>query len=156
MGDFHEHVLFGFFTASAVSFLTQGYLSLTTEELLLSVFMLVIGSVLPDIDHKKSYVHRAAKAFASVGLAALTLVSLPFPVHVNFVFASAVFLLVYTSVSSMRIAHRGFTHSISFMTICGSLSALATTYLYASPVPGLAVGLGILSHLVLDREFKLS
>lgn len=156
MGDFHEHVLFGFFTASAVSFLLRGYIALDNVELLLSVTMLVIGSVLPDIDHKNSYVHRAAKAFASVGSATLSLVLLPFPVHVNFVFAAAIFLLVYTSISSMKITHRGFTHSVGFCTVVASLTALASSYLYASAVPGLAVGLGIFSHLLLDREFKLS
>jgi inner membrane protein len=156
MGDFHEHVLFGFFTASVVSFLLRGYIDLTTAELLLSVTMLVIGSVLPDIDHKNSYVHRAAKAFVSVGSAALSLVILPFPVHVNFVFAAAIFLLIYTSVSSMKITHRGFTHSIGFLTVFASLSALASTYLYASAVPGLAIGLGIFSHLLLDSEFKFA
>ncbi|MFB6174442.1 MAG: metal-dependent hydrolase [Candidatus Nanohalobium sp.] len=156
MGDFREHVLFGFFTASVVSFILRGYIALNKTELLLSVLMLVIGSILPDIDHKKSYVHRAAKAFASVGFASLSLVLLPFPVYVNFVFAAAVFLMIYTSISSMKITHRGFTHSISFCTVVTSLAVLGSSYIYSSAVPGLAIGLGIFSHLMLDREFKFS
>lgn len=156
MGDFHEHVLFGLFTASIVSFLLRSWLILSSLEIILSAFMLVIGSVLPDIDHKNSYVHRAAQAFASIGSAVFSLVLLPFPIHINFVFAAAAFLLVYTSISSMRITHRGFTHSLSFCGIVASLAVIASVYLYASAFPGLAVGLGIFSHLLLDREFKLA
>lgn len=155
MGDFHEHILFGFLTASVVSFLLRGYLFLQPLELTLSVIMLVVGSILPDIDHKNSYVHRAAKALASIGAAVLSLVLLPFPIHVNFVFSAAAFLLVYTSISSMRITHRGFTHSFSFCSTVTSLTVIASVYMYASPVPGLAIGLGMVSHLLLDREIKI-
>lgn len=156
MGDFTEHIMFGFFTASIVSFLFKAYIFLNPIEMLVSSLMLVVGSVLPDIDHKNSYVHRAAQGFASIGSAILALVLLPFPIHISFVFASAIFLLIYTSISSMRIKHRGFTHSFSFCTTVASLTVIASVYMYASPVPGLAVGLGILSHLLLDREFKLT
>lgn len=156
MGDFKEHVLFGFLTASVVSFFLKGWINLTAGEIVFSVVMLVVGSVLPDIDHKKAYVHRAAKAFASIGSSIAVLLLFPFPIHVNFVFGAASFLLVYTSISSMRITHRGFTHSFSFCTIVVSLTVIASTYLYASIAPGLAIGLGILSHLILDREFKMA
>ncbi|MFB6115618.1 MAG: metal-dependent hydrolase [Candidatus Nanohalobium sp.] len=156
MGDFKEHVLFGFLTASVVSFFLKGWINLGPAEIALSVTMLVVGSVLPDIDHKKAYVHRAAKAFASIGSSIAVLLLFPFPIHINFVFGAASFLLVYTSISSMRIKHRGFTHSLSFCTIVMSLAVIGSVYLYASAVPGIAVGLGVFSHLLLDREFKLA
>lgn len=155
MGDFKQHVIFGFLTGSVVSFFLKGWINLSPTELFLSVTMLVIGSVLPDIDHKKAYVHRAAKSFTSIGGGVAAIVYLPFPVYINFVFACIAFLFIYTSISSMRIKHRGFTHSISFCTIVMSLGVITSVYLFTSIVPGIAIGLGVMSHLVLDREFKI-
>lgn len=155
MGDFTEHVMFGLLSASIVAFLFQENLNLTNLEIMASSIAVVVGSVLPDIDHKNAYVHRAAKAFSSIGAAILSVTLLPFPIYINFVIAAMAFIGVYIGFSMIKMKHRGFTHSLIFtVTIC-SLSIIAAVLLLSSIVPGVAVGLGILSHLILDQHISI-
>ncbi|MFB6241875.1 MAG: metal-dependent hydrolase, partial [Candidatus Nanosalina sp.] len=155
MGDFTEHVLFGFLTAAMVSYFLKQNIALGAPEAFASSLAIVVGSVLPDIDHKNAYVHRAVKAFASIGAGVFAVVFLPFQIQHNFVVAAAAFLVVYIGFSAIKMEHRGFTHSLSFMAIVSSLAVISSVLLLSSPAPGVAAGLGVLSHLVLDQEFKL-
>lgn len=156
MGDFKEHVLFGFLTASVAAYFLKQNLVLAFPEVVISSIGIFIGSVISDIDHKKAYVHRAVKSFSSIGLGGVLLFFLPFRIHQNFIAASGAFLIVYTSFSAVKMRHRGFTHSLSFLAIVSSLGVISGVLLFSSIIPGLAVGLGVFSHLVLDGEFKLT
>lgn len=156
MGDFKEHVIFGLLTAAAASYFLNDYLHLTQPEIIASSITIVIGSVLPDIDHNKAYVHRGAKAFASIGGAVLAVIYTPAPVHVGFALSAAVFLGVYIGFSSIKMKHRGFTHSLAFLLLTSIATAAMSLSMVTSPVPGVALGLGIGSHLVLDQHFSLS
>ncbi|MFB6193158.1 MAG: metal-dependent hydrolase [Candidatus Nanohaloarchaea archaeon] len=156
MGDFKEHILFGFLAAALVSYFLKDKMLLTPVETFVSSIAIVVGSVLPDIDHKNAYVHRAAKAFFSIGLAILGIVFLPLPLHLRFAAASALFLMAYIGFSSIKMQHRGFTHSISFTALVSSAVVLGSFYSFSSTTPGIAMALGILSHLALDQEFKLA
>lgn len=155
MGDFSEHILFGFLSASVISYFVKGLLVLQPMEALAASIAVVVGAILPDIDHKNSYVHRAVKALTSIAAGVGAVIFLPFPIHHRYVIAAMAFLGVYTSFSLVKIRHRGFTHSISFATIVTSAAIIASTYTLYSLVPGIALGVGILSHLLLDGEFKL-
>jgi inner membrane protein len=155
MGDFTEHVLFGFLTGALVSYFLKQNIALGAPEMAASTLAIVIGSVLPDIDHKNAYVHRAVKAFSSIGAGVFAVVFLPFQIHYNFVVAAAAFLAVYIGFSRIKMEHRGFTHSLSFTAIVSSLAVISSVSLFGSPAPGVATGLGVLSHLALDWEFKL-
>lgn len=155
MGDFSEHILFGFLSASVISYIVKGLLVLQPAEALAASLAVVVGAILPDVDHKNSYVHRAVKAFTSIATGVAAVMFLPLPIHQRYVIAAMAFLGVYTSFSLVKIKHRGFTHSISFVAIVTSVAVIASTYLLYSFVPGVALGVGLLSHLVLDTEFKL-
>lgn len=156
MGDFTEHVLFGSLTGLAVSYIFKQDIALGAPEAIASSLAIVVGSVLPDIDHKNAYIHRASKAFASITLGILTLILLPFKLHQNFFVALGVFLGVYAAFSAVKMRHRGFTHSFSFLMIISSVCVISGVYLFSSVIPGIAAGLGVMSHLILDREFKLT
>ncbi len=155
MGDFSEHVLFGFLSAAVVSYFLKGVVSFGSVDVLAGGFAVFLGSILPDIDHKRSYVHRSVKSFTSLSLGALVAYVLPLSLPQRFISGTLVFLLVYWLIGRAKIRHRGITHSFSFLIIVGSLSVLASNFLLYSVLPGLALGVGVLSHLVLDREFKL-
>jgi inner membrane protein len=155
MGDFSEHILFGFLSASVISYIVKGLLVLQPVEVLAASLAVVVGAILPDIDHKNSYVHRAVKAFTSIATGIAAVIFLPLPFHQRYVIAAMGFLGVYTSFSLVKIKHRGFTHSISFAAIVTSISVIASTYFIYSFVPGIALGVGLASHLLLDGEFKL-
>lgn len=155
MGDFSEHILFGFLSASVISYIVKGLLILQPSEALAASIAVVVGSILPDVDHKKSYVHRAVKAFTSIAAGISAVIFLPMPIHQRYVIAAMIFLAVYTSFSLVKIKHRGFTHTISFAAIVTSLAVITSVIFLYSIVPGIALGVGIGSHLLLDGEFKL-
>lgn len=156
MGDFKEHVLFGFLTASVFAYFMKHNINMGLSESIVTSASIFLGSVLPDVDHKKAYVHRAVKSFLSITPGMLCIFFLPFQIHYNFAVGVLMFGVIYTVISRAKIRHRGFTHSFSFLVIVASLGVILSVYLFSSPVPGLAGGLGILSHLILDGELKMT
>lgn len=154
MGDFSEHVLFGFLTAVLVAFLAKGLFSFNPFESIASVTAVFVGSVLPDVDHKNSYVHRSVKAFVSL-LAASVAFFLPLPVVRKYMLYVTIMVTVYWGIGRMKIRHRGFTHSLAFCAILGSLGVIASVLSLGSYLPGLALIIGLFSHLVLDGEIKI-
>lgn len=156
MGDFTEHILFGFLAAAVTAYILKQNVTLGVGEAITSSLAVLVGSVLPDIDHKKAYVHRAVKSFSSIGLGLATIFFLPLPVRYSFFAGVTVFLLVYLAFSVVKMRHRGFTHSFSFLAIITSISFIGGIYAFSSPAPGIAAGIGLLSHMILDGEFKIS
>lgn len=156
MGDFHEHVVFGFLVAAVVSYALQDLVDLTAMEVTASAVMVVVGAILPDIDHKHAYVHRAAQSFASIGAGILVIIYAPLPIYVGCAAAALVFLLVYTGFSRITLTHRGFTHSLSFLVLLSVTAMVSSSHLMASLVPGIALGIGISSHLLLDQHVSLA
>lgn len=154
MGDFSEHVLFGLLTATGVAYLAGDLFSLTPAESAVSVLAVFVGSLIPDIDHRNSYVHRAVKSLVAI-VAAAAAFFIPAPLQLRFLVAVLAFLTVHVTVSGMKIRHRGYTHSVSFSLIVASVFTIATVLSMGSAVPGIAFGIGLFSHLVLDGEFKL-
>lgn len=155
MGDFSEHVLFGFLVATILYYALAEFLVVEPFTMVAATVAVFIGSVLPDIDHKKSYVHRAAKAFASISTGLAVFVLAPFSYKQKFGFSIAAVLFVYAGTSSLKLRHRGVTHSGSFCLILTAVVAVLGAAFSGSAIPGLALGTGMLSHLMLDQEFKL-
>lgn len=155
MGNFKEHLIFGFLTAAVLTHFIDQSLNLASHEILLSGLAVAVGAVIPDIDHKKAYVHRAVKSFISISLGLSTMILSPWKTHYSFILGLTIFLIVFTAISRSKITHRGFTHSISFMTIISSVAIISGVLALSTAVPGLALGLGVFSHLLLDREFKM-
>lgn len=155
MGDFYEHVLFGLLLSAVTAYLLKDVVSLTGAESVMAVIAVFVGSVLPDIDNKNAYVHRAIKAFISIVAGGMIFLLSPVSLTSRFVLGSAALLAVHLSLKLVKIKHRGVTHTISFCTTISSLAVIAGVYLFGSAVPGIALGLGLASHLVLDSEFRL-
>lgn len=151
MGDFSEHVLFGFLTAAVAGYVMKSPLSTGFFESLSALLLLFAGSVLPDVDHENSYVHRAVKSFLSISAAAAMLL-LPVELHYRFAAAVVVFIVAYTGVSRLRPRHRGYLHSVRFAFFASCVVLSATVLVSGSLVPGAAFSLGLFSHLLLDRE----
>ena len=155
MGNFTEHVVFGLLAASVTMYFLDSYFLLSQTDLALSAIAVIIGSILPDVDHKNAYAHKGAKITVSLGSAVAAVLFLPIPIYLGLAASAGVFTFSYVTFGSIRMKHRGFTHSLSFTAIATSGSVIAAVYLISTPLPGLALLIGILSHLVLDREFKL-
>lgn len=154
MGDFSEHILFGLLTATAVAYIAGDIFSLTVAESAVSVLAVFVGSLIPDVDHKNSYIHRAIKSMLALALSG-TAFLLPARIEMRFLISVLVFLSVHLFISKMKIRHRGFTHSVSFCMTAVSLFTIAVVLSMGSTIPGIAFGIGVFSHLLLDGEFKL-
>ncbi|MFB6144203.1 MAG: metal-dependent hydrolase [Candidatus Nanohaloarchaea archaeon] len=152
MGDFSEHVLFGLLAAAVSGYLLKGLVSPGFFEALSGLLLLFAGSVLPDIDHENSYVHRSIKAFLSISGAAAVMTFTPLMIHRRFAVAVIVMAATYAAVSVLRPRHRGFTHSWRFAFYSSSLVVSATVLVSGSLVPGAGFTLGVFSHLLLDGE----
>lgn len=155
MGDFTEHIFFGLLIASLTAYFTDAWLQISVSETVVSVIAVIAGSVIPDIDHENSYVHRSVKAFASISAGLIVAVLAEAAVHLKFLSGVVVFLATYLLVSALKPRHRSYFHTISFCVSAASIATLASIYLFSSPVPGVAFGVGTGSHLLLDGEFQL-
>ncbi|MFB6213331.1 MAG: metal-dependent hydrolase [Candidatus Nanohaloarchaea archaeon] len=155
MGDFSEHVLFGFLFAAVSYYFLSSWFFTTPAMMVAAVAAVFVGSVLPDIDHRKSYVHRSAKAFTSISAGISVLLFAPVDYRYRFVLAVIAVLLIYSAIAAVKLRHRGVTHSISFCLAVTAAMAVTGVYAAGSAIPGLALGTGLFSHLLLDRELKL-
>ncbi len=154
MGDFKEHILFGLLTAAVLMYLFEEFIDITALEALSGALAVFIGSIMPDIDHKRSYVHRAVKSFTSISAGILTFLVAPLETHQRYIAGITVFLMVYSFFSRIKMKHRGFTHTLTFCIIATSVGIILSVTFFYTVIPGLALGVGILSHLLMDREFK--
>lgn len=155
MGDFKEHVLFGLLTAAVLSYFVKELMSLTSIEVFLGAMAVFLGSIIPDVDHKRSYIHRSVKSFTSIAAGVFAAFMVPLDIQFRYLAALTVFLTVYTGFSAVRIKHRGFTHSLTFCILVTSTAVVLSSVFLYTLIPGIALGIGLLSHLLLDRELKL-
>lgn len=156
MGNFKEHILFGIITALIAINLLPSNLQLTTTEQLSTIIAVLAGSVMPDIDHKNSYVYRATRATLSTGSGIVALIILPFEITQNFAVSIVTFVIVYALITKPKIKHRGITHTITFMLATTAISTTLIRLSGQNPVIGLGFGIGVSSHLLLDRELKFT
>ena len=156
MGNFKEHILFGIITSLITIHLLPYELQLTKIEQLTTIIAILIGSVMPDIDHKNSYVYRATRATLSTGSALTVFIIIPFEIVQNFAISIITFIGVFAIITKPKIKHRGITHTLTFLLVLTALSTLTARITNQNPLIGLGLGLGILSHLLLDREFKFT
>lgn len=156
MGNFKEHILFGIITALITINFLPSNLQLTTTEQLTTIIAVLIGSVMPDIDHKNSYVYRATRATLSTGPATAAFIIMPFKITQNFAISIIIFITVYVLITKPKMKHRGITHTITFMLAITAFTTMMIRFYGQNPLLGLGIGLGISSHLLLDREFKFT
>ncbi|MFB6200235.1 MAG: metal-dependent hydrolase, partial [Candidatus Nanohaloarchaea archaeon] len=150
MGDFSEHVLFGAVAGLAALLLVRPSLGFT--EAAFSSLMLFAGSIIPDVDHKNSYVFRSVRAFLSLCSAVFTAFLIGGTVQSSFFAGLTGFISAFLVLSFVPLTHRGRIHSFSFAVIAGSIGVILSVFSLGSAVPGVFLGIGVFSHLLLDGE----
>jgi membrane-bound metal-dependent hydrolase YbcI (DUF457 family) len=131
-----------------LSVLRHSQIFLPPKLAVLSLFFCITGALIPDVDFKRSKVHRAIFFTFTLTLLAIALSSK----EVN-VFYGALILLVVTILLRKKIKHRKFFHSIIFGVIfsffAGIISlAIANEFI----IPAIFSFTGFFSHLILDKK----
>ncbi|MFQ5405820.1 MAG: metal-dependent hydrolase [Candidatus Micrarchaeia archaeon] len=112
-----------------------------------------LGSLLPDVDHKKSKVFKATLTITTISSSVLVYRVLEGKTEQTVATIAAVLAGVLTAITILFLkpSHRGVTHSF----LAAAVFSM-TLYLLATSVPVALVGfLSYASHLVLDAELKL-
>jgi len=171
--DYDAHALSGIVTYP-LAVLLSSYLSwrlglpeLTENALVLGYAFYVLGSLLPDLDHPDSVIHRGTKPIVSVSIGSvLYLWSRTLEVEPAFLAPAlhwgigALGALVGWYVFTWLMPrHRGVVHSLLFALIYAIIAFFTVSYgLKLGTGPGLHVGLsaflGYSLHLLLDRSIK--
>jgi len=145
MPGYKTHIIFGLIISIGFGFLMSGYLDLdffnfSLIELFFSIPVVLVYSLLPDIDLHSSKISHLFR-----GLALL------------FVLLAIIFDLKKFSITIIAVLiimeflkHRKFIHSITAGLI------LSLPLIYFSPILSIFAFIAYLSHLLLDRNLKLA
>lgn len=150
MSSYQTHLIAGILISFLFYYLIQDLISLSLEVVFISVVLIFLGSVFPDIDHKNSKIHKMSKHFIVLILMLLFgFLALP-NFSASILSSSLVGIGSYTLISSLKMTHRGRVHSFKFCVLTSIFVGLCIFYLFQSFIPGLFFFISYLSHLVLD------
>jgi len=154
VSDFYEHLSVGLVLGTLFGSVSYFHYGLGAGGSVAVFAACSLGSLLPDIDHHNSYIHRAVKTVSSIGSAVAAILLLRTSVLRRLAAGALAGAVVHYTFTELKPPHRGPTHSLAFAGLTGIASGML-----GSGVGGLAVGgsavAGVLSHLALDRELKL-
>jgi len=146
----HHAICGAVIAAPALLYLTGGSIG----AVLIGVPIATIGALLPDMDTRhfalQSEIWRGWKHVAHIARAR-GLWGEPFALAAYFVGAIIAGTLGTVSWVLRRfVSHRGATHTLACAAVIGLLAVWGSVRLFDSPVPGIALLIGYLSHLVTD------
>ncbi|MBS3060012.1 MAG: metal-dependent hydrolase [DPANN group archaeon] len=155
------HKFFGFlvfliYAAFAVVFLPDPPMLDLLLLLAIGLFFIIVGSVLPDIDTKKSWIFKQLKFFlaGAVFVVSFFILSGNNALGVSILVSSALSLLFIMFIGLFLPRHRGVVHRLKTGVVYGLLS-MGLTYIVLgsvelSAIIGAFASLGYFSHLLLD------
>ncbi len=130
-----------------LSFLKFIGITLSYELLVFSLFSSLFGALIPDIDLKRSRIHRYFLYTSIFLLLAIFINSTK-----SFEVAACILFLALLILFHKRVKHRKFFHSLKFGIICSLLLGAFSALLLNSFLPAFFFFLGFFSHLILDRK----
>lgn len=167
MAMFREHVATGAVISTGVCVAAYSYGYVTDPLLLLLLFAVtVVGSFLPDVDSDSGipfYLVYGTATLAGSGIVALYVLASPYANDLRYLIGIPVaalffFWIVMGAVVKKCTKHRGIFHSLPALLIAGTGTFLAARHYGLDDKTALvfagAMGLGFLSHLVLDELYS--
>jgi uncharacterized membrane protein YgcG len=164
---FREHVATGAVISTGVCVAAYSYALVTDPILLLFLFgVTVVGSFLPDVDSDSGmpfYLVFGTASLAATGIVALYTLASPYAADWRYLLgipAAALFFFwfVVGAVVKKCTKHRGIFHSLPALAIAGTATFLLARHYGLDDMTALvfagAMGLGFLSHLVLDELYS--
>lgn len=152
MASYHWHLigaLFVFFLFF-IAFKAFGT-ELTPAVLVFSLLVCLFAGLFPDIDSRRSKIHRILTDFLVIVVAVL-IISYTFETWMNMLWLLLFWFLLSGPLFHVSLKHRGFIHSIWLATIFGFVIGFIALISLQSFVPGLFAFVGYFSHLAIDRK----
>lgn len=152
MPNWHIHLIAGIcaFFILLFAFSVSGII-IKPLLLIFSFFICSFSCLFPDLDSKKSKIHRVI-----TGLIFLIITAFIIVYAANKILLMAGLILIWfvslKLILKIRIRHRGFLHSIFAGFLIGLLAGLIAQLLLGSFIPGFFAFIGFFSHLVLDKK----
>lgn len=151
MPGYQDHLLVGSVLVLVFASVAGPYLTFTPAAVLVSVAVILLASVFPDVDHRGSVVHRRVKAFTALLVAAIP-ATLAYPDLPRMLVSGGITgALTLAAIDQAKPRHRTVTHTfeaaIVFSAAAGAVSLLA----FGTFLPALFAFVAYGSHLLLDR-----
>ena len=148
MGGWKEHIIVGLFSSIVVFALLFYFIGedLLDVKLFLSVPLIIIYYLLPDIDSPGSKISRI---IYGIIISSVAICGFIYFITDNSFFIVLMFIIALFGVSMLFLGHRGITHSL----VCAVIFSLPIIFI--SKWVAIFCFIGYLSHLVIDGEIKL-
>jgi membrane-bound metal-dependent hydrolase YbcI (DUF457 family) len=149
MPNYKTHLVAGiisFFSFLVLLKLLNFHISL--EVLYFSLFVTLFASIFPDIDTKKSKIHRITFSILFILLYAFIIA------YIENVFVMIFFLacLLFLHSSRFPFRHRKITHTLKFAFLFSLFIGIVSLFVVKNFLPAFFSFLGFFSHLVLDKK----
>lgn len=155
MPGYQDHLLVGSLLSAILITVLSSFLTFTPEFIVLTTFVILIGSVMPDVDHREAKIHRLLRAFLVVlfgGTAALLAYpALSWMVVAGIMTGGGVWLLF----ESIKPQHRDITHTMRAALVFGVFISTVGWLAFESVMPGVLGFSAYLSHLLLDGTLRI-
>ena len=119
--------------------------------MLFSLLACMFGGLFPDIDSKKSKIHRVFVDFIVIVIAAI-IILYAFERFETMLWLLLLWFLLAGVAIQLPMKHRGFIHSIWIAIIFGFLIGFIAQTTIGSFVPGFFAFVGYFSHLAIDKR----
>lgn len=154
MPGYQDHLLIGSLLSAVLITVLSSVLTFTPGFIVLTTFVIMIGSVFPDVDHREAKIHRLLRAFlvvvSGMGAAFLAYPALPWMAVAGLLTGSGVWLLF----EAIKPRHRDITHTLRAGLVFGTLIGAISLLGFGSVMPGVFGFVAYLSHLLLDGTLR--
>lgn len=149
--NWKQHLAIGLLFISPLILFLYFYFQLPNTFIFYGLFIGLFSSLLPDIDHKRSKIHRWIKTilFIVITITAFDYFNTGNQLNALLTSVGTAFIIT-TALTFFKPRHRGITHSMIALVLLGAL-----TYYFLGSLLAIVTALGYFSHLLADLELKL-
>lgn len=150
--NYKQHLLIGAILTVPLTLLLYFYFQLPNTFIYYGLSLGLLSSLLPDIDHSNSKIHKSIKTLTTLtALIISTKEYIKITTHqMALVLGTITALTTYILFTLLKPRHRGITHTMTAVILTGAL-----TYYLIGPYLAIITATGYLSHLLADTEIKI-
>lgn len=155
MPGYQDHLLVGSLLSAILISLLSSLLTYTPELIIVTTAVVLLGSVMPDVDHREAKIHRFLRAFLVV-IAGSVAALLAFPAVLWMMFAGlCTGCGTWLFFEAIKPHHRDITHTFRAALVFGGFIGITSHLAFGSIMPGVVGFFAYTSHLLLDGTLRI-